>query len=93
MKKENWDYFGFGLLRHIIGLENSRHFFDQSDLKLKSIATRLLAFSHALGGACVFALSSYWFLVIYFPLFSLAVVMASVLVSRHSSETCLTNIP
>ena len=37
----------FALLRYVIGAENSRHFLDQSDLKLKSIAIWSPAFSRA----------------------------------------------
>ena len=35
----------FALLRYVIGAENSRHFLDQSDLKLKPIAIWSPAFS------------------------------------------------
>ena len=62
------DCIGFTLLRSVIGLEISRHFFDQSDAKLKPIATWSLAFSRALRRLLVFALSSHWLLGI-FPLF------------------------
>ena len=37
----------FSLLRYVIGAENSRHFLDQSDLKLKPIAIWSPAFSRA----------------------------------------------
>ena len=33
------DCIGFALLRSVIGLENSRHLLNQSDAKLKPIAT------------------------------------------------------
>ena len=38
---------GLALLRYTIGLKNSRHFFFQSEVKPKPIATRLPAFSRA----------------------------------------------
>ena len=41
------DCIGFALLRSVIGLENSRHFLNQSGAKLKPIATWSLAFSRA----------------------------------------------
>ena len=41
------DCIGFALLCSVIGLENSRHLLNQSDTKLKPIATWLLAFSRA----------------------------------------------
>ena len=41
------DCIGFALLRSVIGLENSRHPLNQSDAKLKPIATWSLAFSRA----------------------------------------------
>ena len=39
--------FGFALLHSVIGLENLRHPLNQSDAKLKPIASWSLAFSHA----------------------------------------------
>ena len=56
---------GFALLRSVIGLEISHHPLNQSDTKLKSIATWSLTFSHASGLLCVFTLSSHWLLVIF----------------------------
>ena len=56
---------------------------NQSDSKLKPIATWSPAFSRALGSLLVFTLSSHWFLK-YFSVFSLAVVANLVLVLRHS---------
>ena len=37
MSKEIRDYFVFALLRYVVGLENSRHFLNQSDAKLQQI--------------------------------------------------------
>ena len=59
------DCIGFALLRSVIGLENSRHPLNQSDAKLKPIATWSLAFSRAWDRLRVFTLSSYWFVVIF----------------------------
>ena len=56
---------GFALLRSVIGLENSRHPLNQSDAKLKPIATWSLAFSRAWDRLRVFTLSSHWFVVIF----------------------------
>ena len=47
VSKVIWDRIGFALLRSVIGLENSRHPLNQSDAKLKPIATWSLAFSRA----------------------------------------------
>ena len=47
------DCFGFALRRYVIGSENSRHFLDQSDSKLKPKATRPRKFSR---GSLVFTL-------------------------------------
>ena len=79
------DCIDFALLRSVIGLEISCHFFNQSDAKLKPIVPWSLAFSRALRRLLVFALSSHWLLGI-FPLFWLAVVITLVLVLRHSIE-------
>ena len=59
------DCIGFALLRSVIGLENSRHPLNQSDAKLKPIATWSLAFSRAWDRLRVFTLSSHWFVVIF----------------------------
>ena len=59
------DCIGFALLRSVIGLENLRHSLDQSDAKLKPIATWSLAFSRAWDRLRVFTLSSHWFVVIF----------------------------
>ena len=64
MSKVIRDCIGFALLRSVIGLENSRHL-DQSDARLKPIASRSLAFSRAWGRLHVFTLSSHWLLVIF----------------------------
>ncbi len=53
--------FGFALLRSVIGLKISRHFLDQSKLKLKPIATRSRTFSRASRQLHVFASSFDWF--------------------------------
>ena len=47
--------FGFALLRTVIGLENLRLFLNQSDAKLKPIATWSPAFSRALGSGLFFS--------------------------------------
>ena len=54
------DYFGFALLRYVIGPENWCHFLSQSDFKPKPITTWSPAFSRALGCLIVFTLSSHW---------------------------------
>ena len=51
---------GFTQLRFVIGKENSRHPLNQSDAKLKTIATLLLAFSRASRGLLVLTLSPHW---------------------------------
>ena len=53
--------FGFALLRSVIGLKNSRHFFNQSEVKPKPIATSSRTFSRALCRLHVFASSFDWF--------------------------------
>ena len=45
MSKVIRDCIGFALLRSVIGLENSRHPLNQSDAKVKPIATWSLSFS------------------------------------------------
>ena len=65
MSKVIRDCIGFALLRFGIGLEHSRHPLNQSGVKLKPIATCLLAFSRALGRLHVFISSSHWLLVIF----------------------------
>ena len=59
------DCIGFDLLRSVIGLENSRHPLNQSDAKLKPIATWSPAFSRAWGRLPVFTLSSHRLLLIF----------------------------
>ena len=54
------DCIGFALLRSVIYLENLRHPLNQSDAKVKPIATWSLAFSRAWGRLHVFTLSSHW---------------------------------
>ena len=49
MSKVVRDTLGFALLRSVIGSENSHHFLNQSDAKLKLNGTWCLAFSCALG--------------------------------------------
>ena len=58
MSNEIRDNICFVLLRSVIGPENSRHSRNQSDAKLKPIATWSPAFSRAFGGLVVFTLSS-----------------------------------
>ena len=57
--------FGFALLRSLIGSQNSRHFLNQSDAKLKPIVIWSHAFSRAWRRLDVFASSSDWFLVLF----------------------------
>ena len=52
------------LLRYMIGLKNSRHFFIQSEVKQKPIATRSHAFSRALRQVHVITTSFDWFTVL-----------------------------
>ena len=65
MSKVIKDCIGFALLRSVVALEISLHFFNQSDAKLKPIATWSLAFSRACRHLLVFALSSHWFFGIF----------------------------
>ena len=51
----------------MIGLEYSHHFLNQSDLKLKSIATWSLLFSRASGRFLLLTLDSNWLLAIFSP--------------------------
>ena len=53
--------FGFALPRSVIGLKNSRHFLDQSEVRPKPIATSLRTFSRASCQLLVFASSFDWF--------------------------------
>ena len=84
----------FALFLFVISSENSRHFLNQSDAKLKPIATWLPAFSRALV-TCVFPrfdfvhfpalwLVCLWVLRGSFPCFWLAIGITMVLVWRHS---------
>ena len=83
VSKVNRNCFGFAFFRLVIGPEDFHYFLNQSDSKLKPIATWSPAFSRALGSLLVFTLSSHWFLK-YYSVFSLAVVANLVLVLRHS---------
>ena len=65
VSKVTRDCVGFALLRFVISLENCHHALNQSDAKLKPIATWSLAFSRASGRLRVFTLSSHWFLVTF----------------------------
>ena len=56
MSKEIRDYFVFALLRYVVGLENSRHFLNQSAAKLQPI-TR---FKQVVCLSVFFSLSSDW---------------------------------
>ena len=85
MSKVIRDCIGLALLCSVIGLENSRHPLNQSDAKVKPIATWPLAFSRAWDRLHAFTLSSHW-LPLNFPLFWLAVVITLVLVLWHSIE-------
>ena len=51
----------------MIGPENSHHFLNQSDSKLKSIATWSLLFSRASGWLLLLTLDSNWLLAIFSP--------------------------
>ena len=102
MSKVILNYFGFTLLRSVIGLEISRHLLNQSDAKLKPIAAcightvdnkttgRFIIHGHtrfpALEAGYVYLL---WVLIgslWYLRLFWLAVVITLVLVLRHSIQ-------
>ena len=54
------DCIGFALLHSVIGLENLRHPLNQTDAKVKPIATWSLAFSRTWDQLPVFTLSSHW---------------------------------
>ena len=54
---------GFALLRYMIGLKTSHHFFIQSEVKLKPIVTRSHTFSRALRQQHVITSSFDWFTV------------------------------
>ena len=58
--KDIQDHFGFTQPCSVIGPENSHHPLNQSDAKLKTIATWSPAFSRALSSLLVFTLSSHW---------------------------------
>ena len=60
MTKVIWNFKGFVSLRCAIGLKNSRHFLNRSDLKLRQITDWSLAFSGPSGSLPVVTLSSYW---------------------------------
>ena len=55
-------YFGFSFLHFVIGLQNSHHSLNQSDAKLKTIATLSFAFSRASGSLLVLTWSPHWLL-------------------------------
>ena len=65
MSKVIWDCIGFALLCSVIGLENALHPLNQSDAKLKPIATWSLTFSHASDWLNVLTLRFHWLLVIF----------------------------
>ena len=54
--------FGFAFLRSMIGQKKSRHFINQSNLKLNPVASCLTAFSRAAGCWLIFTLISHWLL-------------------------------
>ena len=76
----------FALLCSVIGLENLRHFLNQSDAKLTLITTWSPAFSRALGSLVIFllVLIGSWR---YFPFSWLAVGITLVLVSDIPSKS------
>ena len=53
---------GFALLHYTIGLKNSRHFFMQSEVKLKPLATCSHTFSRASRQLHVFTMGFDWFI-------------------------------
>ena len=54
-------YFGFALLHSVIGSKISRHFFNQSDVKPKSIEARACTFFRALCRLRLITSSFDWF--------------------------------
>ena len=60
MSKEIRIYFGFVLLRSVIGLKNPRHTLDQTDTKVNSVANVSPAFTRALGHLLLFNVSFLW---------------------------------
>ena len=58
MSKLIRNFCGFALLRSVIGSENSRHFLDQSDSKIKLITPWSRQFCCASGSLLVFTLDS-----------------------------------
>ena len=53
--------FCFALPHSVIGSKFSHHFFNQSEVKPKSVVACACTFSHAMCGLCVITLSFYWF--------------------------------
>ena len=78
--------FGFHLLRSVIVWKNPRHLLNQSDAKLKPIATWSHAFSCAWRSLRVSASSSHWFVLLFTFLWLAIVIIALVLVLLHSIE-------
>ena len=62
VSKVNRNCFGFAFFRLVIGPEDFHYFLNQSDSKLKPIATWSPAFSRALGSLLLFTWSSHWLL-------------------------------
>ena len=62
VSKVNRYYFGFPFLHFVIGPQNSHHSLNQSDAKLKTIATLSFAFSRASGSLLVSTWSPHWLL-------------------------------
>ena len=58
----NRNCFGSAVLRSMIGQKKSRHFINQSNLKLNPVASCLTAFSRAAGCWLIFTLISHWLL-------------------------------
>ena len=88
VSEEIQDSFGFPLLYHVTGLENSSHFLNQSDVKQKLIVDWSHVFP-ALDDACVFSLWALigcsWIL----PFIWLTVVIILILVYDTPSESAL----
>ena len=86
MSKIIYDCIGSPFICLFIGLEILHKPLDQSDVKLKSIATLSSEFSRASSISLVFSPITDWPLVIFFFGRWLAVEIISVLVLRHSFE-------
>ena len=85
------NYFGFALLHSVIGSKFSRQFFNQSEVKPKTIVARACTFSRALCRLRVITLTFDWFTGLS-PSFLLAKVITLVLVLRQSLKTALVGV-